>query len=165
MKDIEIEILEATKLLSTFESEDQQRRKPIIPHSIRVGKLIEENDGSRDAIIAGLLHDTLEWSNMSRDIIETKFGSNVLAIVEANTQNRSIQDKIEQWKDMVNRCADLNTDALIVKAADTLDSLQYYKEKNNEEEIARSIAIGNYIIKNAESVDHAIINKLRIALK
>jgi (p)ppGpp synthase/HD superfamily hydrolase len=143
---LDIEFEEAIRLLVEYMPvSDENIRKPILAHDIRVGVYLYENNYSRDIILAGLLHDTLEFSGITQELIEKEFGENVLKLVRANTKDRSIQDSDERINESVRRCAENGEEALIVKTADILDSFKYYTKVNNQAEL-------EYCRKNAEAI-------------
>jgi (p)ppGpp synthase/HD superfamily hydrolase len=77
---------------------EQQKRKgtdiPYIVHPMEVMQILTENQCSEEVIIAGILHDTFEDTVATPYDIEEKFGKNVLAIVAAETE-----DKSKTWKE------------------------------------------------------------------
>jgi (p)ppGpp synthase/HD superfamily hydrolase len=111
---------------------DENTRKPMIPHDIRVGVYLYEHGYSEEVVVAGVLHDMLEFTEVTGEMIRGQFGNHVVEIVRACTKNRSIENSKEREKDLVQRCIDVGLDALIVKAADTLDSFRYYTKTQNE---------------------------------
>jgi (p)ppGpp synthase/HD superfamily hydrolase len=120
-------------------------KKPVLFHDIRVGVYLYEKNYSRDIILAGLLHDALEFSDITGEMLKNEFGENVLKIVKACTKDRSIENSDARIDELVKRCAENGQDALIVKAADTLDSFKYYTKENNQSEL-------EYCHKNAEAI-------------
>jgi guanosine-3',5'-bis(diphosphate) 3'-pyrophosphohydrolase len=145
-KSLDIEFEEAVRLLVEFmPPSDENIRKPILAHDIRVSAYLFENNYSREIILAGLLHDALEWSGITEEMIEKEFGENVLKLVKANTKDRSIQNSDERIDESVKRCAENGEDALIVKTADILDSFKYYTKVNNQAGL-------EYCRKNAEAI-------------
>jgi GTP diphosphokinase / guanosine-3',5'-bis(diphosphate) 3'-diphosphatase len=74
-----------------------QRRKgeaqePYINHLLEVARLVGEATGGADAnlVIAALLHDAIEDCEISPETIETAFGADVRALVEAVTDDKSL---------------------------------------------------------------------------
>ena len=122
------------------------KNKPLLPHVLRVGTYLHEHGYSNEVVNAGLLHDLLEWTNTSDVLIKERFGQHVFDIVKANTKNREISDPIQRRMDYVNRCVAVGLDALIVKAADTLDSFDYYTKQKNSNELERSRNISRLIL-------------------
>lgn len=148
------------QLVQHFPKEKQ--KKPTLFHSMRVGSLLWSLGYSEDIQIAGLLHDALEDTSMSEELIETMFGKNVLDIVKANSKDTSIENKKEMLKDIVMRCSQVWDSALIVKAADVYDNFLFYKQQENSHEIARCQFLANltFQYKN-EKLQTEIFDKLK----
>jgi guanosine-3',5'-bis(diphosphate) 3'-pyrophosphohydrolase len=124
-KSLDIEFEKAVRMLAEhFPVSEEGSKKPVLFHDIRVGVYLYEKNYSCDIILAGLLHDALEFSNITEELIKDEFGENVLKIVKACTKDRSIENSDERIEELVKRCAEVGRDALIVKAADTLDSFK-----------------------------------------
>lgn len=134
-KHLELNFERAIQLLVESMPIGIDRKKPILMHSIRVGMYLYDRNYSSDVVIAGLLHDMIEWTKSPKEKILEVFGQTVFDIVLANTKDRSINEKAQERRDMVKRCVECGKDAMIVKAADALDSLVYYQSANNSEEI------------------------------
>lgn len=111
--------------------------KPVIPHAKRVGEILYGKGFSNDVVIAGLLHDILEWSSTTETEIEKKFGKRVLELVKANTKDRNIQNKLGRRQDQIKRCIGVGNDALAIKIADNCDSFGYYLKVKNEHNLQR----------------------------
>jgi guanosine-3',5'-bis(diphosphate) 3'-pyrophosphohydrolase len=145
-KSIDIEFEKAVRMLAEHMSVSEiGSRKPVLFHDIRVGVYLYEKNYPREVVLAGLLHDALEFSDITEDLIEKEFGENVLKIVKACTKDRAIENSDERTLELVKRCAEVGKDALIVKAVDTLDSFKYYTKENNQSEL-------DYCRKNAEAI-------------
>ncbi len=127
----------AVQLLCASMPVGEERKKPLLMHSLRVGMFLYEKNYSRDIVLGGLLHDVLEWTESSETVVRDTFGDAILAIVKANTKNREITDPAERRREYINRCIETGEDALIVKAADVLDSFRFYTATGNAEEIRR----------------------------
>ena len=48
-------------LVEHFPPSDESSRKPVLFHDIRVGVYLYEHGYSEDIVLAGLLHDAIEW--------------------------------------------------------------------------------------------------------
>ncbi|MFA5962047.1 MAG: HD domain-containing protein [Parcubacteria group bacterium] len=143
---IDIEFEKALRMLvAHFPVSQEGSRKPILFHVIRVGVYLYENDYSRDAVLTGLLHDALEWSGITEELIRSEFGETVLQLVRANTKDRSIENSDQRIEDLAKRAAEAGRDALIIRAADTLDSFKHYTKTNNLPEL-------DYCRKNALAI-------------
>jgi guanosine-3',5'-bis(diphosphate) 3'-pyrophosphohydrolase len=146
-KELERRFEHAVRLLSRYMPDDPSRRKPIVMHALRVGMFLYEKDYSEHVVLAGFMHDIVEWTDCPPELVSKTFGQRVLDIVQANTKDRSIEDPVERRADYVKRCAELGEDALIVKAADALDSYRFYKSVGDVSESERSMSIAKLVLE------------------
>lgn len=143
---LNVEFEKAVRMLALhMPSSNEHSRKPALFHDIRVGVYLYEKNYSRDVVLAGVLHDAIEWSEITEDMIREEFGVSVLQLVRACTKNDSIKDPIEKITELITRCAKSGQDALIVKTADIIDSFKYYTKANNEAELL-------YCVRNATAI-------------
>jgi len=163
-KSLNLKFEEAVRLLTKYMApSDENSRKPVLFHDIRVGTYLYENGYSPEIVLAGVLHDAIEWSEISKEIIQDNFGDTVLKLVLASTKDDSITDKTEKTNELINRCIQNGQDALIVKAADIIDSFKWYSSQKNEEQLK------NHCMKNANAIlkskpddfDDKIFNELK----
>jgi (p)ppGpp synthase/HD superfamily hydrolase len=141
-------------------SEDS--RKSVLFHDIRVGVYLYERGYSQDIVISGILHDALEWSEVSEEALREGFGENVLRLVLASTKDDAITDKQEKTRELISRCVQAGQDALIVKAADILDSFKWYSALDNEGELRYCMRNADAIFKlKPEGFDDKIFDELR----
>lgn len=122
--------------------------KPVILHSILAGLSLAKFNYPIHVIQAGFLHDTIEDSKIDIESIRKRFGNKVAAIVSACTYDHSIQNKVEQYKDAMQRAAEAGKDALIVMAADLIQNEPYYNQEDFKQYPWDKI---QYFIKFAES--------------
>jgi len=120
-------------------------RKPVLFHDIRVGVHLYERGYPDQVVLAGVLHDALEFSSLTEEVLRKEFGDEVVRIVRANTKDDSIADKEEKIRELIQRCAKAGEDALIVKAADIIDSFTHYSQTDNEGEL-------KYCMRNANAI-------------
>lgn len=145
-KALNIQFEKAVRLLTTWmPTSDEASRKPILFHDIRVGVYLYENGYTQDVVLAGLLHDAIEWSNASEQMLRDEFGNTIVKLVLANTKDDSITNKEEKTIELIKKCVRNGQDALIVKAADILDSFKWYSSQDNEEEL-------QYCMRNANAI-------------
>ncbi|MFA6973471.1 MAG: HD domain-containing protein [Parcubacteria group bacterium] len=162
-KSLDIEFEKAVRMLAEhFPVSEEGSRKPVLFHDIRVGVYLYERGYARDIVLAGVLHDALEFSDITEQMLREEFGDNVLKIVQANSKDRSIQDSDERIEELIRRCAAAGQDALIVKAADTLDSFQHYTKTDNQAELEycakTTVAIFKY---KPEDFNGAVFSEIR----
>jgi len=125
---------------------DENSRKPILFHDIRVGVYLYENGYPQDIVLAGVLHDAIEWSDANEQMLRDEFGDEVIRLVSASTKDGSITDKEEKTEELIQRCMRNGQEALIVKTADIIDSFKWYADQNNEDELK------NHCVKNADAI-------------
>lgn len=130
--EIVVEIEDAIRFLAHTIEKSGHNSKPVVFHSVKVGLRLYQDDYSTDIVIAGLLHDLLEDSDMSLEEVKEKFGDRVAVLVEAVTFKSKIKDKKERYLDTYKRCVKVGKDALVIKAADILDNSYYYRFAKDE---------------------------------
>ncbi|XP_022010469.1 putative GTP diphosphokinase RSH1, chloroplastic isoform X1 [Helianthus annuus] len=123
-----------------FEAHNGQKRRsgePFIIHPVEVAKILGELELDWESIAAGLLHDTVEDTNLvTFEEIEIKFGAAVRHIVEGETkvsklgklkyknESRSIQDvKAHDLRQMFLAMTE-EVRVIIVKLADRLHNMR-----------------------------------------
>ncbi|GLU16814.1 hypothetical protein SLE2022_332280 [Rubroshorea leprosula] len=136
-KELEL-VYNALKL--AFEAHDGQNRRsgePFITHPVEVARILGELELDWESIAAGLLHDTVEDTNVvTFERIEEEFGATVCRIVEGETkvsklgklkcknQNDSVQDvKAEDLRQMFLAMTE-EVRVIIVKLADRLHNMR-----------------------------------------
>ncbi len=132
-------------MVEYFPVSDENSRKPVLFHDIRVGVYLYENGYAENIVLAGLLHDVIEWSDATEEMVEKEFGVEVLRLVLASTKDDSIVDKQEKTNELIQRCVDNGEEALIVKTADILDSYKWYTAHGNADQL-------DYCRRNAEAI-------------
>lgn len=138
-------------------------RKPRIFHVIRVGVYLYNHNYSEDIVLGGLLHDSIEWSRATKEIVKDEFGDKVLKLVLANTKDDSISDKYEKTVELIQRCVRNGQDALIIKTADILDSFKWYSDQNNQSELKYCVRNANAILKfKPDNFNDKIFDELKI---
>ena len=119
------------------EAHEGQFRKtgePYIVHPLAVKKILEEWGMDEDTIIAGILHDTIEDTNLRLDDIKREFGESVAFLVDGVTKlstarngMRDIDTYLPATKDNFLRLMIALGDdirVLIIKLADRLHNLR-----------------------------------------
>ncbi|KAF7818181.1 putative GTP diphosphokinase RSH1, chloroplastic isoform X1 [Senna tora] len=127
-------------LLLAFGAHDGQKRRsgePFIIHPVEVARILGELELDWESIAAGLLHDTVEDTNIvTFERIEEEFGTTVRHIVEGETkvsklgklkyknENNSVQDvKAEDLRQMFLAMTE-EVRVIIVKLADRLHNMR-----------------------------------------
>jgi (p)ppGpp synthase/HD superfamily hydrolase len=107
-------------------SDSGRNPKPVLLHSIRVAMYLYNAHYPKDVVVAAVLHDVLEDTDIKNDEIEREFGLEVLKLVMANTHDRLMKNIYERDKEMIDRCKQCGKDALLIKAVDIFDNSPYY---------------------------------------
>jgi len=156
------QIEEAIKFLVFAIHESGKNPKPVILHSIRVGLHLYNLGYDKDIVIAAILHDIVEDTNVRIEEVETKFGQRIAELVEANSFDENIEDETERCQEKFEHCRKLGKDALIVKAADFFDNLDYYHLASTKELAKWLLGKFKYFIDNSKDIlkDEAIYKEL-----
>ena len=82
-----------------------------------------------------MLHDAIEWYDISEDVVRKEFGDHIADSVRASTKDDSIKDPVDKIEKMICACVEAGEAALIVKTADILDSYKWYARTGNDNEL------------------------------
>lgn len=118
----------------------RQSGEAYLSHPLNVAYILAEMKMDVDSIVAGLLHDTIEDTSTTYEVIEEMFGKEVAFLVEAVTKISKIpfQSKEEKQAESFRKMLiSMNDDVrvIIIKLADrlhnmrTIDSLREDKQK------------------------------------
>lgn len=145
----ETEVLELDHAIDiATKAHDGQKRKsgePYIVHPLSVAATLVEWGMDIDTILAGVLHDTVEDTDITLEKIETLFGKDVSILVDGVTkisQARSgMQDLAEylpQTKDNLSKlliAIGQDVRVIIIKLADRLHNLQTLQHMPREKQV------------------------------
>ncbi len=129
------------------EAHSNQLRKsgdPFITHPLEVAKILTSIKLDADSIVAGLLHDTLEDTNLNIDQIDKNFGYQIVELVDGLTKINKYSLKVnnqkfgENYKKLILATTkDLRV--ILVKLADRLHNMRtihFIKDENKKTRIA-----------------------------
>jgi (p)ppGpp synthase/HD superfamily hydrolase len=134
-KSLGIEFERAIRLLTKyFPINEEGSRKPVLFHDVRVAVYLYENGYSDDIVLAGILHDAIEWSKITEEMLQDEFSDKITNLVLASTKNKDIERK-NRNEELIARCAKAGEEALIIKTADIIDSFKWYLRQNNQEQL------------------------------
>ena len=160
-----IKIKKAYNLASVLHScQLRESGEPYIIHPLNVAYTLSEMKADEDTIIAGLLHDTLEDTDITKEEIKREFGSEVAELVDGVTKISKLNFSSKQDQMLANTrkiITGITSDVriIIIKLADRLHNmrtLQYknvFKQKENALEtldifVPMAYYIGAYRIKS-----------------
>ncbi len=145
MKSIESYFEKAVRILCEYMPNDDELSKPTLFHSIRTGAYLYEKKYGQDIVLAGLLHDIIEDTEVTEQKIEDEFGKTVLEMILANSKDKTIKESADRIDELIKRCIIAGENALIVKAADVIDNFKYFTRTQNPKGI-------DYCIRNAKTI-------------
>jgi GTP pyrophosphokinase len=117
-----------------------QRRKsgePYIVHPIETATILAELRMDTDTVIAGLLHDTVEDTDVSAPDIRRRFGNGVANIVEGVTDGpKGVPDKTNQCALLLAMSMDWRI--VVVKLADRLHNMRTLDAMPRDKQIRKA---------------------------
>lgn len=103
-------------------------RFPYVIHPIRVAWTLERHGYDDEVITAGLLHDTIEDTDVTAEEIAERFGERVARLVEAVSE----ADKSASWEERksatIAKVDGAQEDVLAILAADKLDNVRSIRD-------------------------------------
>ena len=121
-------VVEAKMFATAAHAAIGQKRKysgdDYIVHPQRVAAIVEKHVGSDEMIAAAWLHDTVEDTDVTPDLITKMFGDNVADIVEGLTDVSLPSDGNRAKRKSIDRMhsANASTESQFVKCADIIDN-------------------------------------------
>lgn len=98
-------------------------KAPYVTHPFAVALILARISAGEDVIVAGLLHDTIEDCGVTREEIESEFGSKVAGIVDDLTEDDSNLPWDDRKKLMLEKARCMEKDSILVKSADVLHNI------------------------------------------
>lgn len=114
------EALELARRLHAGALRDIGEDVPFVGHPLAVAELLAEHDLGEELIVAGLLHDTLEYTDLGLGVLRERFGMKVALLVCALTEDPGLAGHDERKAELRERVAATGIDAQRVFAADKI---------------------------------------------
>lgn len=144
-------IEKAISYLVTNYNESGHNPKPVILHSLRVAIVLMEMGYDKRIIIAAILHDILEDTNVTEEQLKLDFGHEILNLVKAVSYDESILDPVEQYKDMYGRVLSYGKDAIVLKAVDIAVNSLYIDLVPDSDKKRHLVEKGTYFLNLTET--------------
>lgn len=112
--------LEVARELHAGADRDVGDEVPFIEHPLAVAELLAGYELSDELVAAGLLHDTLEYTDLGLGALRERFGMKVAMIVCALTEDLEIAGYEERKRELRRRVAATGIEAQRVFAADKI---------------------------------------------
>ncbi len=149
------------------QAHDGQFRKgtqtPYITHPYAVGLILMDVGCSESVVIAGILHDTVEDTDLTLDCIRNSFGSIVADIVDGCSENKSLRWR-ERKTERIEALKSASTEVCLVTCADKLHNLRTVISEYDDigEEVWDRFHGG---IEAQEWYYRSVLNSLRIQIE
>jgi len=120
--------------------------KPIFFHCVRLSTYLYCQGYNSNVCIAALLHDILEDTATQKKELQKQYDSVIVGLISANTKNYKIDDKKKQLDELLFRCVNHNESAAIIKAADIIDNLHYFRKIEKQDAIKKLTYMGKKLL-------------------
>ena len=118
---------------------------PFVTHPLEVACLLHEAGYSDEVVAAGVLHDVLEDTDAERAELESRFGNRVADLVEAVSDDPSIEDDTERKAALRLQVARAGECAAVVFAADKVSKAR---------ELRLRVSRGRFVRKDDGKIEH-----------
>jgi (p)ppGpp synthase/HD superfamily hydrolase len=142
--------LDTARKLHSGAVRDVGDEAPFITHPLAVAELLAEHGQDEELIAAGLLHDTLEYTDLSLDALRERFGMKVVMIVCALSEDFAIFDYEERKQEVRERVDAAGIEAQRVFAADkianVIETRDYYVLRQEDVDLGQSVDLDRQIL-------------------
>ena len=128
--------------LEAHQNQKREEGVPYIIHPVAVAKILTELKLDSATITTGLLHDTIEDTNVTYETVKKEFGEEVANLVEGVTKISALEDKAsidskaENFRKLI-LATSKDIRVLLVKLADRLHNMRTIQFVKNKEKIIR----------------------------
>ncbi len=117
---------------ANFKHRNQKRKsteKPYIVHPFTVGMMLSKINWNEETIIAGILHDVIEDTDVTIDELRKEFGDRVVEIVEGVTEPDKDAEWEERKKHTLETLPNKSIEIKLVSCADKLHNIYSISEE------------------------------------
>ena len=154
------EIERALFFLSNALQDSGHNTKPVLLHSIQVAEMLWERGFPQDVVIAAVLHDVVEDTDITIDDVGQSFGHQVAVDVDALTVSDT-QDIMQSFA----RTAELGSEALSIRAADLIQNSYYYHLASTDMQKRLRDKFVYFMELSGELLDEALVSELSKAYR
>jgi GTP pyrophosphokinase len=133
LKEVDLKRIEEAFELGKTVHEGQMRKsgEPYFSHPVAVAEMLAEMDADADTIIAALLHDSIEDTNLTLQKIEAQFGESAAALIDGLTklemkdlhQTITLDQQIESLRKIFTLMQQ-DVRIMVIKLVDRLHNMQ-----------------------------------------
>jgi (p)ppGpp synthase/HD superfamily hydrolase len=121
----------------------RQNGRPFIEHPVAVVELLAAREQPDEILAAGYLHDTVEkCDGVTLKGLEERFGPTIAAIVDALTEDGTIDDYDERKRGLRTKALSAGRPAAVVYAADRLANINDWRALADEERAQAAARLG-----------------------
>ncbi len=99
-------------------------RVPYVYHPMDVGRILMDMGCPEELVAAGILHDTVEDTDVTLGILNKEFGANVARIVAETTEPEDLSSWKERKEHTIKNLKTVSKEALHLICADKFDNLR-----------------------------------------
>ncbi len=128
--------------LEAHQNQKREEGVPYIIHPVAVANILTDLKLDSATITTGLLHDTIEDTNVTYDTVKKEFGEEVANLVEGVTKISALEDKAsnnskaENFRKLI-LATSKDIRVLLVKLADRLHNMRTIQFVNDKKKITR----------------------------
>lgn len=110
----------------------KQTHEQFVEHPIAVAKLISEEGLNGSILAAAYLHDVVEKSEVESAEIRERFGPEVAEVVEALTDDDSVEGYVERKRALRRQVIEAGRDSVLIYAADRVANMRDWRKVEPE---------------------------------
>jgi (p)ppGpp synthase/HD superfamily hydrolase len=111
----------------------KQTHEQFVEHPIAVANLLSDAGLNGSIVAAAYLHDVVEKTEVEPAEIRQRFGSAVAGVVDALSEDASLEDYAERKRALRRRVADSSREAVLIYAADRVANMRDWRKVAPEE--------------------------------
>ncbi len=138
---------------------------PNYTHSLRVSEALAKLGAREGVVLAGMLHDILEDSDVTKDELRAEgFSERTIELIDLCSHDESIPNRDLRWIAMIFRIIDQHdNEALIIKTCDLLDNLATsHAMKPERQRAMREFKAHNLAYLAAGKIPNDLLEKLKV---
>jgi guanosine-3',5'-bis(diphosphate) 3'-pyrophosphohydrolase len=111
----------------------KQTHEQFVEHPIAVANLLSDAGLNGSIVAAAYLHDAVEKTEVEPAEIRQRFGSSVAGVVDALSEDASLEDYAERKRALRRRVTDSSREAVLIYAADRVANMRDWRKVAPEE--------------------------------